>query len=268
MKLSLSNIAWNPDEENRIFELFSRLPVSGIEVAPTKYWPSWQGANSENALEVRAQLQRAGFQVPALQAILFDKPELQLFGNDDSRKQLLQHLQQVADLAQALGAPVLVFGSPKNRDRGELSYSEAFRTAADFFTSAAEVCHSRAVQLCLEPNPGVYHCNFMTRWEEVRDMVEQVARPGIGIHLDTACIALEGGSVEKAIKACQSKISHFHVTEENLGDFSNPALDHKSIGQTLKDSGYDGWVSIEMRRPENPIERLEQAVHYVAERYL
>ena len=136
-----------------------------------------------------------------------------------------------------------------------------------FFQRAGEVCAKWNVKLCLEPNPSVYHCHFMTHWYEVFEMVKQVSHPGISVHLDTACIYLEGDDVVSAIHECAGKITHFHVTEPNLGDFSKPELDHAVIGQALKDSGYDGWLSIEMRRSDNPQKSIKEAVLRVLDWY-
>jgi sugar phosphate isomerase/epimerase len=59
---------------------------------------------------------------------------------------------------------------------------------------------------------------------------------------------LEGDNIIEAIETCGERIMHFHITEPNLGDLTHPELDHASIGKTLKKSGYNNWLSIEMRR--------------------
>ena len=268
MKLSVSNIAWDIEEEQEIFELLHANGVSGIEIAPTKIWPAWHGANPENAAQIRNNYAEKSFKIPALQAILFDKPELQIFGSTDSREKLLEHLANVAALSEAFNSHALVFGSPKNRDPGTLSADQAFSQGVEFFQRAAEVCAKHKTQLCLEANPKVYNCRFMTHWHETFEMVKVVSSPGLGIHLDTACISLEGDDVVSAIKQCAGKIAHFHISEPNLSDFSAPKIDHAAIGQALKDINYNGWLSIEMRRSYNPLKSVEEAVQRVSDWYL
>jgi len=267
MKLSVSNIAWDTEEENEVFELLQANGVSGIEMAPTKIWPAWQGAIPDKAKNIQQEYDDIGFKVPALQAILFDKPNLQVFGNTDSQNEMLTHLDKVASLAKGFGAEVLVFGSPKNRDIGSLSTKQAFLEGVDFFRRAGEVCKKWEVKLCLEPNPSIYNCNFMTHWYEVLEMVNAVSHPAVCVHLDTACISLEGDDVVEAIHKCADKITHFHVTEPNLGDFSAPTIDHSAIGQALKDVSYDGWLSIEMRRSDDPKKSVKDAVQQVFKWY-
>lgn len=267
MKLSVSNIAWDTEEEQEVFEFLQTSGVSGIEMAPTKIWPGWQNASADKAAQIRQEYQSRGLKIPALQAILFDKPDLHVFGSDESQENMLIHLDKVATLAQAFGAKVLVFGSPKNRDRGTLSAEQAFLQGVDFFRRAGDVCAKSNVQLCLEPNPSVYNCNFMTHWYEVLEMVNEVSHPSVCVHLDTACIALESDDVVEAIHQCADKITHFHVTEPNLGDFSEPEIDHAIIGKALRSIDYNGWLSIEMRKSGNPQKSVKEAVLRVLEWY-
>jgi len=267
MKLSVSNIAWNIEEELEIFEWLHANGVSGIEMAPTKIWPAWQGASLDKAIKIKKEYERKGFQIPALQAILFDKPDLQVFGSIESQSEMIQHFDKVASLAKGFGAEVLVFGSPRNRDLGQLSTEQAFIEGSNFFRRAGEVCDKWGVKLCLEPNPAIYNCNFMTHWYEILEMVNTVSHTAVCVHLDAACISLEGDDVVEAIEKCAKKITHFHVTEPSLGDFSAPSLDHATIGKALKDINYDGWLSIEMRRSDTPLKSVQDAVLQVLDWY-
>ena len=267
MKLSVSNIAWNEADEPEVFKLLQKSIVTGIEVAPTRVWPAWHGANPQNASQIKQTYAELGFEIPALQAILFEKPDLQVFGDASIQAELITHIDKVASYAEGFGAKLLVFGSPKNRDPGVLSKEQAFKAGTDFFSRAAKVCLNYGVQLGLEPNPSIYNCRFMTHWQDILKMVDEVSSPGIAVHLDTACISLEHDNIIEAIEACAGQIAHFHVTEPNLGDFSKPTLNHAEIGIALKKSGYSGWLSIEMRRSDNPLKSVQEAIEKVTHWY-
>lgn len=267
IKLSVSNIAWDLPENDDAHDILYNNGVTGVEVAPTKLWPDWNNSNTEAAVAYRESYAQLGFSVPALQAILFGKPDLQVFSSPENQAQLIAHIAHVAELANALGAGVLVFGSPKNRDCGERDWQQALSEAQDFFTRAAEVCHQQQVQLCLEPNPAVYQCNFMTRWTEAAAVVQAVNHPGLGLHLDTACIHMAGDDVVRAIHESAGAIAHFHISEPNLADLSNPQVDHAAIGKALREIEYDGWRSIEMRRSDSPLKSIREAVLRVHDWY-
>jgi D-psicose/D-tagatose/L-ribulose 3-epimerase len=267
VKLAVSNIAWDPAEQDDVLAMLGDLGVLGIEVAPTKLWPDWEGAEPGSAAEWRHRFALKQFELPSMQAILFGKPELQVFGPEPVREATLDHIGRVAELAAALGAGPLVFGSPKNRDRGRFSPDEAFEVATGFFREAGRRCAPHGVWLCIEPLPEAYGSNFVNRWREAADLVQAVDEPGFGLHLDTGCIHLAGDDPAEAVRACQGTIRHFHVSEPHLVDLGQPAIDHRRVGEALREADYQGWISIEMRRADDPLRGIAEAVRLVTACY-
>lgn len=268
MTLAISNIAWSADEDAEVLSWLTGQGVLGIEIAPTRIWPGWTGASPAAAAGLRDKLAEQGLHVPALQAALFDRPGLLLFGDVLTRRDLVTHLALVASLAGALGAGAIVFGAPRNRDRGTLSHGEAMRAARDTLRAIGDACAAAGTSLCLEPNPPEYGCNFLTTWQEAAEMVALVDHPGVGLHLDTACIHLAGGDAAAAIAACGADMRHFHISEPALSGFAAPHLDHARIGAALRASPYSGAFSIEMRRQTPILPALDAALsvaraHYV-----
>ena len=267
MKLAISNIAWDAPEQTEILQQLAGLGVNGVEIAPTKLWPGWIEANPPAASAIRQTIAASGLQIPALQSVLFGLPELQLLGNVDSQRRLVEHIAVVAQLANALGAQAIVFGLPRNRDRGELSLAQAMDCAIPVLRRIGDACAAASTCFCLEPNPEVYNCNFLTHWQDVAELAARVEHPGVGIHLDTACIHLAGDDPVEALIACSTTMKHFHISEPELSDFNNPVIDHARIGAALRATAYDGYVSIEMRRQADPGGSIHQAIAYVMSHY-
>ncbi len=264
MRLAVSNIAWAADEQEAVLPVLAAGGVSGIEIAPTMVWPGWQGATPDAARDLRERLGGRGFAVPALQSILFGRPELLLFGDDASRDGLVAHVAGVARLAGVLGAAVMVFGSPRNRLRGALSPDAAMEQAVPVFRALGAVCHEAGTALGIEANPADYGGDFLTSWAEAAELVTRVGHPGVVLHLDTACTALAGDDPVAAARSCAGRIRHFHVSAPQLGpvDEDSP-IDHPAIAEALRVGGYGGWVSVEMRRAEAPVAALRRAVAFV-----
>lgn len=257
MKLAISNIAWQQHDDVEVLSGLRERGVRGIEVAPTKIWSEWRGANSEQASLYRLKMLDEGFEIPAMQAILFGRPELQLF-DQSSHAAFIDHIKNVADLASALGAKVLVFGAPKNRIRGQLSMHDAMDRAADFFHDAAEICYTRDCCIGLEHNPVEYGCDFVTNVADASELVKMVDHPGLRLHLDSAGIHMCGSDMSGVIRSAQEFV-HFHISEPMLKAVSGGEVDHKSAADTLRDIAYAGWVSIEMKMVPN-IDTLYQSV--------
>ena len=263
----MSNIAWNSDEQPAVLHALRQKGITGVEVALTKIWGNWKGASPAAAAEACADLNFYGMAAPAIQSLLFGRPDLQLFGDKDCRVNLVEHITQVARLGAAMRAEVLVFGSPRNRDRGSLSEPEAQTSAIGTLRAIGDNCAEVGMCFCLEPNPVVYDCNFLVRWEDAAELVARVSHPGVGLHLDTACIALAGDDVVDAIAACGPIVRHFHVSEPFLRGFADTTLDHRRIGAALRGADYQHWISIEMRRTEPVLETVTVAADFVTTHY-
>ncbi len=198
MKLAVSNIAWDIHDDPDIFSLLRENRVQGIEIALTKVWPDWDGANSSSAKEYRKRLSNEGFEVPALQAILFGKPELQLF-IPEAKHELIEHMKYISELGSVLGARVLVFGAPKNRRKGQLSTNEAVNYATEIMREIGAICSEFGVCIGWEHNPIEYGCDFITNVADARAFVDLIDSPGVQLHLDSAGLHMCGGNINEVI---------------------------------------------------------------------
>jgi len=274
MKLAVSNIAWDEADQADILPALATAGVTGIEIAPTKLWPDWHGATPHAAARARAEFAARGFVVPALQSILFGRPDLHVFGDAAG---LVDHIAGVAALAGALGAGVMVFGSPRNRLRGTLTSAEAMRLAAPVFRDIGAACAAAGTCLCIEANPPQYGGDFLLTWREAAEVVALVDHPGIGLHLDTACTAMSGDDPVAAASECAGLLRHFHVSApqlgpvgDHVGDRTNGdsvTIDHAGVGAALRSGGYAGFVSIEMRRTDTPVHSVSRAVEFARTHY-
>jgi len=264
MRLAVSNIAWAGDEQDAILAALPELGVTGIEIAPTMVWPGWEGATQEAARALRDSLAGQGFAVPALQSILFARPDLHVFGDAASRDALVAHISRVAALAGALGAGVMVFGSPRNRLRGDRAPERAMDEVVPLFRALAEACRNEGTTLGIEANPPQYGGDFLLRWTEAAELVARVDHPGVVLHLDTACTALAGDDPAAAATACAARIGHFHVSSPMLAPVDVASdIAHLAIAAALREGGYAGWVSIEMRRTDTPLDTVRRAAAHV-----
>ena len=267
MKLSISNIAWRPEDDQGVYALLRELGIDTIEAAPTRIVPNWEAATTEAARLFAAQIQDEGLRCSSLQSLLYGLPALSLFGTDETRRDLARQLDRVANFGDAMGARAFVFGSPKNRDRGSLTDSEAFAIAAKFFSGVSESFSRRGVCLCLEPNPTQYDCNFVTDSAAGAALVRAVGSPGFRLHLDAACMHLAEEDGARAIESCADVLAHFHISEPFLRDFANPEVDHRSLASALRGIGWSKPVVVEMRATDTPLKTVRETLHRVSELY-
>jgi len=108
---AISNIAWQSNEELEILPALHALGIGCLEIAPTKVFSSPDLATPQEILLARRLYESKHFEIVALQAILYGKPELQVFGDELCQAKSLAYLTKMIALAENLGAKVLVFGS-------------------------------------------------------------------------------------------------------------------------------------------------------------
>lgn len=91
-KLSISNIAWQADEDTVVYEWMKKYGYDGLEIAPTRIFPEAPYERLEEAGNWAAALQEQhGFVVPSMQSIWFGRQE-KLFGTAEERQILLETL--------------------------------------------------------------------------------------------------------------------------------------------------------------------------------
>ncbi|MBD2022041.1 sugar phosphate isomerase/epimerase [Leptolyngbya sp. FACHB-36] len=266
MKLTISNIAWTAEADDAVLSLLGQSKIAGVEIAPTRVFPDWQWT-PDRVAAYQTLLGQHGLVCSSLQAIVYGKPDLKLFGTPAEKAALVAHLKRVADLAVELGARPLVFGAPKNRDRGDLDDRAAVAQAVDVFAEVGDYCAERGVCLCIEPNPPVYACNFVTNSQQGAELVRAVNSPGFRLHLDAAGMHLAGEDIPRALEAAADVLAHVHISEPNLGTFAAPQVDHRGMAAGLRSIGWDQWLSIEMRATDPAIDSVKQAIQTVLDLY-
>jgi len=87
---------------------------------------------------------------------------------------------------------------------------------------------------------------MMNTAQEAIDYCDAVDSPNFGILFDVFHANIEEDSIEDAIRLCRSRIDHFHVSEPNRRvPYHNGRINWQSIGNALKETGYDGSVTLE-----------------------
>lgn len=271
MKLAISNIGWTKEEDRAAAALLRELGVAYVEVAPTKQWPDPTAATDDEVTAYRQMWESHGFEIVAMQSMLFPRPDLKVFESDNNRTEAIAYLSDFIGLASKLGVQAMVYGSPKNRQRGDMPLAEAETVAAEFFGRLGDRAQQDGVYFCIEPNPTDYACDFVTNARQGIDFVNKVANPGFPLHLDIAGMTLAGDDVVASIREAAPILKHFHISSPMLGLVEDRSdVKHREAAQALRDIGYDRFVSIEMRpgaEGEDNLERIRTAVTFAQSVY-
>lgn len=266
MRIAFSNLAWPAELDAAMVPEFPGRGFDALEVAPTRLWADPLAQDRDEAARARARVEAGGMRIVALQSLLFQRPDLQLFGDAQAREGLVGHLIGMARLASWLGATRLVFGSPGNRRRGDLPVEQADEIAVGTFRRLGAAAADLGVAFCIEANPTDYKCDYLTDAVASTAFVRAVDSPGVRLHLDTACMALAGDDALERIREGADVLAHVHASAPQLGPVGpDGPVDHESVAAALRAVDYDGYVSVEMLPPAPVVGDLPAAVWRTAE---
>ena len=270
MRLAISNIAWNIEEDPEIVRLLQKHQIDAIDIAPTKYFPNPKTPNTRDIKHIKNWWEDHGVEITGMQSLLFGKPNLNIFAGKKDQNKILEYLQGIFRIGEILGAKRLVFGSPKNRDRSLLTDSQAFDSAVFFFRKLGNLAQENGLVVNLEPNPIQYGSNFMITTEETANVVNAVNHGSIKMQFDTGSIAISNESADNILKRYSDLIGHIHISEPNLIPLGDGATDHAVFAKALKRFLPNHFLVIEMiaTKTEAHINSIERAIIHANRNYL
>lgn len=265
--ICFSHIAWAPEEELSAVAFLLEHGVREIELAPRRALGDPMMAEEARVRAVAESYFERGIQIRSFQALLFGADGVELFGSADERARMKDFLIAVGKVAGWCGAGPMVFGSPKNRLKRDLTHAQAMQQAIPFFREIGDACAEAGSCLVMEANPESYGADFCTRLEQAAELVAGVDSPGFGLHLDVGGLALSGENFLPVIHQSASLIRHVHASQPNLASFSDPSPLHAIVAKTLSAIDYSGSISIEMRTQPEGFAAVAQAIRFVQNTY-
>lgn len=257
MELSISNIAWNTENNDKVYSLMKRYGYTGLEIAPTKIFPInpydrlvEANAWSKNIKEIY------DLSISSMQSIWFGRNE-RLFGSEVDRKVLLNYTKKAIDFASNIKCKNLVFGCPKNRNIPENVNSEV---TMPFFKEVGDYAASKGTFIGIEANPSIYNTNYINDTTSALDLIKSVDSEGFKLNLDIGTM-IENEESLATIVGHVNHINHVHISEPMLKPIENRKI-HKELKKALSEGGYNKFVSIEMGSV-NDLSIIEKVMHYV-----
>lgn len=257
MKLSISNIGWDTNNDVAVYELMKRYGYSGLEIAPTRILPDSPYEHLKEAKEWSERLMgKWGFIVPSMQSIWFGRQE-KIFGTEEERQILIDYTKKSIDFAAAIECKNLVFGCPRNRS----IFDDIDPTIGiNFFKEIGDYAASKGTVIGMEANPPIYNTNYINDTESALELIKQVDSEGFKLNLDIGTMIHNQESVD-LLKGQVKLINHVHISEPGLKPIEQRTL-HQELKSVLLDEGYQRFVSIEMGKTEN-ISIVNHTIRYV-----
>ena len=268
--LAASNIAWAPEERLDAYASLAEAGFTGLEIAPGLFLPDAEDPFDPQESALRAARKEAedhGLSLVSMQSLLFGVEGAALFGETEARARLTAGVGRAITLAGRLGIPNLVFGSPRQRVvPDEMTADAAWELALETFRTLGDRATEAGTVISIEPNPAAYGTNFLNTLEDAAAFVEAAGHPGITLILDLGAMHMNDqfARTPDLLSGMTARLSHVHISEPQLAPAPGPNTTLAPVLRALDARGYDGAISIEMRRPEEGVAGLEQCLHRLA----
>lgn len=182
------------------------------------------------------------------------------------RRVRIDHTRRALDLCKELGAPHIT-----TEPGGPLAPGQSWEQAARLFVEAlkplAEHAHNLGVLLLIEPEPGL----LVETTDQYQEIAGRLNAPSIGLNFDIGHAFCVGEDIPQQIKALSNQIKHFHVediAETRVHHHLVPgtgAIPFPQIFQAIHQSGYSGWITVELYPfVDDPDAAAQAALHVLS----
>jgi sugar phosphate isomerase/epimerase len=245
-RYAICNETFEGWDHARVCRFVAEAGYQGLELAPFTLAPRITEVTPQRRRELRRQAEECGLTILGLHWLLAKTEGFQLTSADEPvRRRTADYLVELARCCRDLHGDILVFGSPaQRRIPAGATRAQAVEYALDTFRRAAPGIAAAGVKVCLEPlSPP--EADFINTAAEAVEVLDRLGHPNFALHLDVKAMATDGSAPE-LIRRYASRTGHFHANDPNRRGPGFGDTDFVPIFRALKESGYAGWVSVEV----------------------
>jgi D-psicose/D-tagatose/L-ribulose 3-epimerase len=246
MKFGVNTMVWTTQVGEKEDPLFARIKEWGFDGVELFISPD----EPANIPAIRATLDR--LQLERTTCCVLPR-DANIVGSDAAiRAQGVAFLKKCVDRTAELGAPLMC--GPLHSGLGVMTGSRRtdreWKWAVKGLRAAAARAQKRGVCLCVEPL-NRFETYFLNTLEDGARLVHDIDAPNVKIHFDTFHSNIEEQHPAEALRAVAKDLGHVHLSENDRGIPGTGHVDWKGILKVLKETGYEGWLTIEsFAKPE------------------
>ncbi len=258
MKIAVSNIGWEAENDEVVYSWMKKYGYSGLEIAPTRIFTDNPYEQLEKAKAWSEDLKnKYGFMIPSIQSIWYGRQE-KIWGSEEERQTLLDYTKRAIDFASVIHCRNLVFGCPRNRC---MPKNGSMDVAVSFFRKLGDYAWAQGTVIGMEANPVIYHTNFINDTVSALEFIRQVDSEGFRLNLDVGTVIYNNEDLSE-LKGNVKYINHVHISEPGLEPVKERMI-HKELLDLLREEKYEGYISIEMSKVGG-LEKVKENLQYVS----
>ncbi|NPV09070.1 MAG: sugar phosphate isomerase/epimerase [Anaerolineae bacterium] len=275
MRKAINMWAFTPDKSLAdCFRLARDAGFEGVELAYDAQGPVSPATSDPDLQGIRSLAESMGLALPTLASGIFWSKNI-LSPEAAEREEAKEHVRHMLRIAATIGASTILVvpgfvgpflsGAPVVAD-----YQEAHDRALADFRELASDAERWQVNIGIE---NVWN-RFLTAPFEMRDFVDAVGSPFVGVYFDVGNV-MRTGYPEHWIKILGSRVRAVHFkdfrcnvgTLEGFVELLQGDVDYPAVVRALQAVGYNGWAVVEQfppnQFPDDMIYRASRAVDVI-----
>ena len=229
--------------------LAAQLGYDGLELAPFTLADDPSTLGSREAQPLRDAAKAEGLVITSLHWLLVKPDGLSITSADKAvHQRSMDMMRRMIDFAAALGASVLVHGSPAQRAVGPHQTPEdALTRATVAWAAAAEAASAAKVVYCLEPLPRD-QTPLVNTIAEAAAVIARIGSPALRTMLDTRAASLAEKEPPAALIERwwpSGLLAHVQLNDRNRRGPGQGSDTFAPVLAALRRIGYDSTVAVE-----------------------
>lgn len=239
MRFGVNTLIWSISFDSSLipFDALKAAGVDGIEVpifAPSEF----------PTAELRRCLADHGLAATACSICPGDARP----ASDDAaeRERALEHWKAAVSVAAEAGVECLAGPSysPVGYLPGTRRTGDEWKRVVAMHQRLGETLAEAKIDLAIEPI-NRFETYFLNTADDARSLADAIDHPRIGVLLDTFHSNIEDKSPAQGYRRCGPRLRHVHTCENDRGIPGSGHVDWLEVLRTLKEIGYDQWLTIE-----------------------
>ena len=241
MKIGMNLLLWTThvtEQHDAILDQIKALGFDAVEV------PIFDTADLAPFERLGKRLQGLGLSATAVTVMGAENNPIS--PDAKVRDAAVAHLDRVLECGQAFGCEILCgpIHSAIGVFSGQGPTDEEFQHGVDTLRRAAEKAQARGIRMAVE-YLNRFEIYFLTTVAQTVRFVHAVNHPFCRMMYDSFHAHIEEKGQAQAIAACAGETIHVHVSENDRGVPGTGQVHWDEVFAGLKQSGYDGYLTIE-----------------------
>lgn len=247
MNLAVSNLAWDNENSQIIFNTLKENDITQIECILSKI-KNWDDLANEDIVNFKNELTSQGIVPYSIQS-LFYGIDCENIGNVEC---IISHFKRLIEYSKILDVKILVFGSPNLRKK-VINWEKC---VIDIFKSIDYLLNETGIIVVIEPNSKVYGGQFFHSISEISKFIQENRFKNIRTMIDTHNSLLENLNFIEEFKEYFEIIEHIHISEPKLKHIiDSPILN--SFSDNLKMMNYKKTITYEVLKSEHVLDSIK-----------